>query len=95
MQFSCTSRTEDESIDGEVMGLRIRQECNTPTIDINRKIQHRRFRWLGQILALRKTKTIRPDCSSKQPSKMEKPYAGVHLMDALAHESLTDDAFYS
>jgi hypothetical protein len=45
------SRTDDESIEGEEMGLRIRQECNAPTIDINRKIRHRRFRRLGQIYA--------------------------------------------
>ena len=47
------SRTDDEPIKGEEMGLRIRrrQECNAPTIDINRKIRHRRFRWLGRSYA--------------------------------------------
>jgi len=84
-----TLSTDDESIDDEGMGLHIRQECTAPTpIGINRKIRHRRFRWLGQILRLEKDKNIKTRLLKQAVLQMEKSYPqGSILMDAPAHES--------
>ena len=83
------SRKDDESIEGEEMGLRIRQECNAPTIDINRKIRHRRFRWLGQILRLEKDQNNKTRLLKQAVLQMEKPYPqGSILMDVPPHEPM-------
>ena len=90
------SRTDDESIEGEEMGLRIRQECNAPTIDINRKIRHRRFRWLGQILRLVKDQNNKTRLLKQAVLQMEKPYPpGSILMDVPPHESMEDLVDYA
>ena len=90
------SRTDDESIEGEEMGLRIRQECNAPTIDINRKIRHRRFRWLGQILRLEKDQNNKTRLLKQAVLQMEKPYPpGSILMDVPPHESMEDLVDYA
>ena len=78
------------------MGLRIRQECNAPTIDINRKIRHRRFRWLGQILRLEKDQNNKTRLLKQAVLQMEKPYPqGSILMDVPPHESMEDLVDYA
>ena len=70
------------------MANRISGECRNPSIDINKKIRHRRFKWLGQILRLeeenQKTRLLKQAVTG-----MAKPYpAGSVLMDVPDHDSM-------
>ena len=57
------------------------------TIDINRKIRYRRFRWLGQILRLEKDQNNKTRLLEQAVLQMEKPYPqGSILINAPAHE---------
>ena len=82
------SKGNDDPIDGQEMAERIHGECTNPSIDINKKIRHRRFKWLGQILRLeeenQKTRLLKQAVTG-----MAKPYpAGSILMDAPEHSSM-------
>ena len=71
-----------------LLKLRIREECNEPSIDINKIIRHRRFKWLGQILRLEKDKE-KTRLLKLAVTQMKKPYpAGSILMDAPEHSSM-------
>ena len=86
--ISTLSRTNDEPIEPEELKLRIREECNEPSIDINKIIRHRRFKWLGQILRLEKDKE-KTRLLKLAVTQMKKPYpAGSILMDAPEHSSM-------
>ena len=62
--------------------------ANALTIDIDRKIWHRRFRWLGQILRLEKDQNNKTRLLKQAVLQMEKPYPpGSILMDVPPHES--------
>ena len=85
---ACRPYQERRAREPEELKLRIREGCNEPSIDINKIIRHRRFKWLGQILRLEKDKE-KTRLLKLAVTQMKKPYpAGSILMDAPEHSSM-------